>query len=72
MCKVYEFPMKKELSDELKKRMDKVTKEYTMIIAEALENLYSENPTKAEYDECQELILMAFIESLEKAIGELV
>ena len=70
MCKVYEFPMKKELSAELKKRMDKVTKEYVIIMNETLKNLYGENVTAADYEEFQEIILVAFLESLEKAIEE--
>ena len=70
MCKVYEFPMKKELSDELKKRMDKITKEYVGLMNETLENLYGENVTEEDYEEFQEVIMVAFLESLEKAIDE--
>jgi DNA-binding ferritin-like protein (Dps family) len=71
MCKVYEFPTKKELSDVLKKRMDKITKEYVNIMNETLENLYGENLSASDYEEFQEVILVAFLESLEKAIDEL-
>ena len=72
MCKVYEFPMKKELSAELKNRMDKITKDYVDLMNETVENLYGENVTAEDYEEFQEVIMVAFLESLEKAIDELV
>ena len=64
--------MKKELSAELKNRMDKITKDYVDLMNETVENLYGENVTAEDYEEFQEVIMVAFLESLEKAIDELV
>lgn len=72
MCKVYEFPTKKELSEEMMARIDKVTEEYVEIMAETLDNLYNGEPTLSDYNEFMELMITSYLVSLEKAINKLV
>ncbi len=72
MCKVYAFPMKKELPKDLGKRLDEATKEYVIIMTEVLDTLYDGEPTEEDYEEFMELMVMAYVKSIEKAIDELV
>lgn len=72
MCKVYEFPMKKELPKGMEERLDKVVREFVCIIGENLVALYGDDPTEKEYDEFMEYIMMVYMELLEKAVDELV
>ena len=72
MCKVYEFPMKKELPKNMTERLDKVVRELVLIMSEGMDTLYGEDITEEEYSEFMELTIMAYMELLEKAVDELV
>ena len=72
MCKVYEFPMKKELPKEMEERLDKVVREFVSIMSESLDTLYGDDPTEEEYANFMELLVIAYMELLEKAVDELV
>ena len=72
MCKVYEFPMKKELPNGMKERLDKVVREFVCIIDENIDILYGDNPTEKEYEEFMECIMTVYMELLENAVDELI
>lgn len=72
MCKVYEFPMKKELPKETEERLDKVVREFVNIINESLDTLYGDDLTDKEYSEFMEYFNTKYTELLAKAIDELV
>lgn len=71
MCKLYEFPVKKQFPKELEERLDKTVQELVCIMSEGLNTLYGENPTEAEYAEFTETLVMAYIGFLEKAVDQL-
>lgn len=71
MCTVYEFPMKKAFPKELKERLDKASKDYIDVMMETLVTLYGDEPSDADYGEFLEIMLKAYLDSLEKAIDEL-
>lgn len=72
MCKVYEFPIKKELPKDLEERLDKAVREFVLIMSESLDTLYGDEPTEEEYNEFMEMIVVIYMELLEKAVDELV
>ena len=72
MCKLYEFPTKKELPKDMEERLDKVVREFVLIMSESLDTLYGDNPTEEEYVNFMDLIVIAYMELLEKAVDELV
>lgn len=72
MCKVYEFPTKKEFPEDLEERLDKVVRELVTIMNEGLDNLYGDDPTEEEYADFMDSMVIAYNELLEKAIRELV
>lgn len=72
MCKVYEFPMKNDALRILEERLDKTVREFVTITNESLYALYGDNPTEEECNSFMELMVMIYMEALEKAIDELV
>lgn len=70
MCKIYEFPMKKELPKEMEDRLNKVVREFVNVVSESLDTLYGDDPTEEEYTNFMDLITVAYMEMLEKAIDE--
>ena len=72
MCKVYEFPTKKEFPENLEERLDKVVRELVTIMNEGLDNLYGDEPTEEEYADFMDSMIIAYNELLEKAIHELI
>lgn len=72
MCKVYEFPMKNEALRVLEERLDKTVREFVTIMNESLDALYGDNPTEEDYNSFMELMVMIYMEALEKAVDELV
>ena len=72
MCKVYEFPMKKELPKELEERLNKVVREFVSVMSESLDALYGDNPTEEEYANFMDLLVITYMELLEKAVDDLV
>ena len=72
MCKVYEFPVKKEIPKKFEERLDKLATEYVNVMVELVNDLYGDNePTEEDYQEFMELIAFAYAKSLEKAYNEL-
>lgn len=71
MCKVYAFPVKKKLPEELEERLDKVTKEYVDVMTDILEALCEDNPTEKDYENFMELMMTAYAKCIEKAIDEM-
>lgn len=72
MCKVYEFPMKKELPKDLEERLNKAVREFVSIMSESLDVLYGDNPTEEEYTNFMNLLVITYMELLEKAVDELI
>lgn len=71
MCKVYEFPVKKEIPKELEDRLNEVTKLYVNVMTEILDTLCDGEPTEEDYNEFMEMMIVAYVKSLEKALDEL-
>ena len=71
MCKVYEFPMKKEFPKELKGRLDEIAKDYVNLMTEAIEVLYGDESSEEDNMEFMEIMMNAYTDSMVKAISEL-
>lgn len=71
MCIVYEFPVKKDFPKELEGRLNEASKAYIEVMMETLVTLYGDDPSDEDYAEFLEIMLKAYLESLEKAIDEL-
>ena len=72
MCKVYEFPTKKDMPEYLEERLNKAVREFVDIIGESLDALYGDDLTEQEYSEFMECFNTKYTELLSKAIDELV
>lgn len=72
MCKVYEFPMKKEFPKDLEERLNKVMKEFVITMNESLVALYGDDPTEEEYADFMDMMVITYMGLLEKAVDELI
>ena len=70
MCKVYEFPTKKELPEEVKIKVQGSAKEYVKTINESLEILVTDEITEEEYLELSKMVLEAYLEAIIQAVVE--
>lgn len=70
MCKVYEFPVKKELPKELEERLQKVAKEYVEIVNEALSYFEDDNATEEEAAKFMESVLQVYMGAIMNAVDE--
>lgn len=70
MCKVYEFPVKKELPEDVKEMIQESANEYVKTINEALEMLVTEDTTEEEYLELSKIVLETYLESIIKSVAE--
>ena len=72
MCKVYEFPMKKEFPKDLEERLNKAVQEFVIIMNESLVALYGDDPTEEEYADFMDMMVITYMGLLEKAVDELI
>lgn len=71
MCKVYEFPQKKELSDELKEMITELAKRYVDVLYKALDYFETDEFDYAEITKVGEEITVYYVEQLEKIVEEM-
>ena len=71
MAKVLAFPVKKELPEEMKQRLNEIAKQYVKLMNEAYEEMMSDVTDEKELGELTELMLYEYIGAVEKAIVEL-
>lgn len=71
MCKIVEFPQKKELPKELKEKVYGAAKDYIDVLYEALEHFVVDEYDYQTMDEVNQMVAMVYAEGLEVAIEEL-
>ena len=71
MAKVYAFPVKKDLPEHLKERLNEIAKLYVKLMSEVYEEMVDDISDEKEVGEFAELMLYEYISSVEKAIAEL-
>ena len=71
MCKIVEFPQKKELPKELKEKVYGAAKDYIDVLYEALEHFVVDEYDYQTMDEVNQMVAMIYAEGLEVAIDEL-
>ena len=70
MCKVYEFPVKKEIPEEVKEVLQESATEYVKTINKIVGMLVDEDTTEEEYFEMSGKVLEAYLEAIIKAVAE--
>lgn len=70
MCKVYEFPVKKEIPEEVKEVLQESATEYVKTINEVLAMIVDDDTTEEEYFELSGKVLEAYLEAIIKAVVE--
>jgi len=68
MAKLYTFPVKKELEPEVVDCLHKIADAYIQTLNYALTTMSSDEPTSEELTEIRELVEVAYINGLCKAI----
>lgn len=68
MTKVYEFPIKKQLPQEVKECLYEIADAYVKTLNYALTTLSEDTPTNAELNEIREMVEMTYLEGLVEAI----
>lgn len=71
MAKVYEFPVKKELPDHMKQRLDKIAKAYVELLNDVYDDITRDVTDETDLSELTEIMLVAYFDAIEKAIEEL-
>lgn len=71
MCKIVEFPQKKELPKELKLKVYGAAKEYIDVLYEALEHFVVDEYDYQTMDEVNQMVAMVYAEGLDVAIDEI-
>ena len=71
MCRIYEFPTKKELPHELAERLDKLAKNYVQLMNEFMQYFEDNYTTNEEIEELMEMIILSYAESITKAVDDL-
>ena len=71
MAKVYAFPVKKELPEEMLKRLNEIAKAYVILLNDVYVELVSDVTNGEEVAELTEVMFYAYIDAVEKAIAEL-
>lgn len=71
MAKVYEFPVKKQLTEEQVERLYEVAEDYITVLNDILGTLNDEELTDNGMDELAELVANTYAEGMINAIGKL-
>lgn len=70
MCKVYNFPVKKDIPEEIREILQEAAKDYVATINKSLELLVDEDTTEEEYNELSGMLLEAYLHAIIKAVEE--
>lgn len=70
MCKVYEFPVKKVIPEEVKEELQRSATEYVKTINDVLAKMVTDETTEEEYVEISGMILEAYLEAIVNAVVE--
>lgn len=71
MAKVYVFPTKPQLSEEVDDCLYEIAKAYVKTLKYALDSFCDENATEAEMEEVRDLVVQSYAKGLYRAIDEL-
>ena len=71
MCKIVEFPQKKELPKEMRDKVYGAARDYVGVLYEALEHFVVDEYDYRTFDEVNELVAMTYAEGLNYAIEDL-
>ena len=71
MAKVLAFPVNKELSEEVKQRLNEIAKLYVQLMNEVYDETIGDVKDEKEVAELAELMLYEYMAAIEKAIAEL-
>lgn len=71
MCKVYEFPVKKQLTEEQVTRLYEVAEDYIKVLNDILGTLNEEELTSSGMDEMAELVANTYAEGMINAISKI-
>ena len=70
MCKIVEFPQKKELPKELKQKVYGTARDYVEVLYEALEHFVVDEYDYQTMEEVNELVAAVYIDGLANAVDE--
>ena len=65
MCKVYEFPTKVQLTEEMEERLYKAGYNYAKALYDTLEELYPDGTDETEYNKLMELLVSIYMRGIE-------
>ena len=71
MAKVYAFPVKKEIPEDMMQRLDEIAKTYVQLLNDVYDELIGTAKNSEEMNEVTELLLVAYFDSVRKAVDEL-
>ena len=71
MCKVLQFPQKKELPKAMEEEIHKIAKDYMEVLYAAFEYFEDECETREDMEDVHDLVVSAYADGIEKAINEL-
>lgn len=71
MCKVYEFPVKKQLTEEQIARLYEVAEDYIVVLNDILGTLSGEELANGDMEEMAELVAYTYAEGMVKAIEKI-
>lgn len=70
MCKVYEFPVKKQLPEEVEKGLQKLAKDYIQLMDKALKMFDEDDLTEEDFNDFMEQVILIYAEATANAIDE--
>lgn len=71
MAKVYKFPVKKKLTEEMEECLYAIGEAYIKTLNYALCELAGDDPTQEELDEIRNLVELSYAKGLYRAIDEM-
>lgn len=71
MCKIYEFPKAMVLPHELEERLQVSAKDYVKTLNDILRFFEHEDFNESDLAKVMEIVLLTYLESIDKAIDEL-
>lgn len=70
MCKVYEFPVKTVIPEDVVKTLQESAYDYVRTLNKCVEFLVNEDTTTEEYNELTDMLLQTYLEAIIKAVDE--